>query len=162
MIRLVKIIIVSQWVCFSALAFTNPSAGWSSVGATKGSSSTKALVNRPQALFVADTENVESASERTENVARNTPTESSKIRFLDAIKLVLTGNMRKRDFFKSRFFRIVKKINPNTTCESEEECIMEMDNQDPTEIALALQENFGKNWWFRPITAKFFRKTAGS
>eukprot|EP00613_Pedinella_sp_CCMP2098_P006214 CAMPEP_0171593996 /NCGR_PEP_ID=MMETSP0990-20121206/437_1 /TAXON_ID=483369 /ORGANISM="non described non described, Strain CCMP2098" /LENGTH=67 /DNA_ID=CAMNT_0012154623 /DNA_START=66 /DNA_END=269 /DNA_ORIENTATION=- len=66
--------------------------------------------------------------------------------------------MRKRDFFKSRFFRIVQKINPNTTCESEEECLTEMKDQDPTEIALALKENLGQNWWYRPLTNKFFKK----
>ena len=55
----------------------------------------------------------------------------------EALKLVKEGQVRKRDFISSRIYRLARKINPGTECDSEESCALELDSADPTLIDMA-------------------------
>jgi len=106
----------------------------------------------PKSSFFAE----ESSSTESPIMPSQQLEKASNIRFWDALKIVVSGGMNKRDFLKSRYYRIAKKVNPSTNCGSEEECLIELQGSDPTPVALALEEDFGKNWWQRPFTKKLF------
>ena len=83
----------------------------------------------------------------------------SGIKFMDAFKMMSRGSMRKRDFFKSRMRRVAQKINPYSDCHTDQECLVETREANPTDVVLALKAEFGENWWQRPgVSAKFFGK----
>jgi hypothetical protein len=65
--------------------------------------------------------------------------------------------MRKRDFFRSRIVRVSRKLNPGSDCASDEECLVELDGADPTDVTMALKEEVGDNWWLkRRLAFKIF------
>ena len=59
------------------------------------------------------------------------------VKFSKAVKQVMAGEMGKREFLKSRAYRIAKKVNPATTCDDEESCEIEIDAADPTLVQMA-------------------------
>ena len=52
------------------------------------------------------------------------------------------GEMGKREFLKSRMYRLAKKVNPATTCDDEESCEIELDEADPTLVDMAKKGDF--------------------
>ena len=79
------------------------------------------------------------AEEYVPSVALEGSTLSSprSIKLTKALKLVKEGQMKKRDFVSSRIYRLARKINPGTECDSEESCELELDSADPTLIEMA-------------------------
>jgi len=87
---------------------------------------------------------------------------ASSINFFDAFKLVSSWRLRKRDFVKSRFYRIAKKVNPATLCDSDDGCLIEIRESDPTLVALALKDTYGSRWWLKRFTDTFFSATTSN
>ena len=79
------------------------------------------------------------AEEYVPSVALEGSTLSSprSMKLTKALKLVKEGQMKKRDFVSSRIYRLARKINPGTECDSEESCELELDSADPTLIEMA-------------------------
>ena len=79
------------------------------------------------------------AEEYVPSVALEGSTLSSprSLKLTKALKLVKEGQMKKRDFVSSRIYRLARKINPGTECDSEESCELELDSADPTLIEMA-------------------------
>ena len=64
------------------------------------------------------------------------------VKFGKAFKQVVGGEMGKREFLKSRMYRLAKKVNPATTCDDEESCEIELDEADPTLVDMAKKGDF--------------------
>ena len=90
---------------------------------------------------------------RMSDAASSSSTSSSSpysdVKTWSAFKNAWKGDMRKRDFLKSRVMRIAKRINKNSACISDDECLLEIDDVDPVDITMALKNEVGDKWWLR-------------
>ena len=104
---------------------------------------------------------------RMSDAASSSSTSSSSpysdVKTWSAFKNAWRGDMRKRDFLKSRMMRIAKRINENSACISDDECLLEIEDVDPTDITMALKNEVGDNWWLRRRLAwKIFGRVEGT
>ena len=58
-------------------------------------------------------------------------------------------SINQRDFFRSRIVRVSRRLNPDSDCTSDEECLLEMKDADPVGLTMALKEEVGDNWWLK-------------
>ena len=90
----------------------------------------------------------EKAEEAVDEIAAvKTPTQGygsnpRLVKFTKAVKQLMDGEMGKREFLKSRAYRIARKVNPATTCDDEESCEIEIDEADPTLVEMAEDGKF--------------------
>lgn len=67
---------------------------------------------------------------------------NNRVAFRSALEKVMSGDMGKRDFLKSRVYRLARKINPGTDCNSEDECLVEVGSADPFLVEMAERGEF--------------------
>jgi len=86
---------------------------------------------------------------------------ASLVKKWDALKVMWSGRLRKRDFIKSRWYRISRRVNPWSQCSSEEECLIELKEANADRVGLALKTEYGRHWYHKREAKEIFPRERG-